>query len=73
MCFLWLIKPIRSIYTIVLVNLYNSINVLTIYAINDTMGRRDCIVLDLQLHVESMLITTKVLSSNPAHGETQCL
>ena len=26
-------------------------------------------LLDLQLHVESVLITTKVVSSNPVHGE----
>jgi hypothetical protein len=25
--------------------------------------------LDLQLHMKSVLITTKVVSSNPAHGE----
>ena len=30
---------------------------------------RDCIELDLQLPVQSVPITTKVMNSNPAHGE----
>ena len=37
------------------------------------MGRhgrgRDCMVLDLHLPIQSVTITTNVVSSNPAHGE----
>jgi hypothetical protein len=44
---------------------------MTLIESENYLGRRgpDCIVVDLQIPVESVSLTTKGMSSKPAHGE----